>query len=181
MTRRMGIVLGVLVILSVLGASQASGAENQPYKAEKYGFALILPEGVGVFTPERPGPFTFEKGSIVILANRRSPGDFILVNESSVATDKDLQDWRSSLESRGLPQAGYRKISLQAVAIGRHQDKQAVEHVFDMQGKGARILKQICLIHRGRGLCFTCNTTAERYQQTNQEFFDPILRSLTFE
>jgi len=181
MTRRMGIVLRVLVILAVILASRTSFGENQPYKAEKYGFSLTLPEGVGVYTPEHPGPFTFKTDTLFIVVNRRSPGDFILVNMFAASTEKVLEDVKSSLESRDLPQAGYRRNSVQFLTIGTNQPKQAVEHIFQVGGQGGKTLRQVFFVHKGKGFCFTCNTPAERYQQTNQEFFDPMLRSLTFE
>jgi len=181
MTRRMGIVLRVLVMVAAILPGQASFGEDRPYKVGKYGFSLILPEGMMVYTPEHPGPFTFKTDTLFIVVNRRSPGDFILVNMFAASTEKVLEDVKSSLESRDLPQSGYRRNSVQFLTIGKNQPKQAVEHLFHLQGQGTKALRQVFFVHNGKGFCFTCNTTAERYQQANQEFFDPILRSLTFE
>jgi hypothetical protein len=103
-----------------------------------------------------------------------------MVNLSAVTDEVDLDYLKSQLESKGLPQPGYRKVAVQYTSIGK-PPKRAVEHIFDLQVKTPRTIRQISLVHQGKGLAFMCTANADRFQETNKEFFDPFLRSIKFE
>ncbi len=176
-----GWVSGVLVVCALAAFPSLAAEKAQQYSNERYGFSIPLSEDVRLFTPDNPGPFAFGEHTIFILVNRWKPSDLIMGNLSEVADEKGLSDLRSSLESRGLPQPGYRKIAVQITNIGKNQEKRALEHIFDLQGQAPRTMRQVCFIHRGKGLTFVCTANADHFQETDKTFFEPVLRSITFE
>jgi len=181
MTRKtLSVVLGLAMVITLLWC-QASLGEEKICKNPTYGFSFPVPEGMKIYTPEHPGPFTFKADNIVILANWRKPSEFIMVNKSAAHDDKDLQELMSSLDGQGLSQPGYTKVSVQYITIGKNHQMRAVEHIFTMQGQVAKTMRQICCIHNGKGLFFTCSADADRFQEVNQAFFEPVFRNITFE
>jgi hypothetical protein len=113
--------------------------------------------------------------------NKWKPSDLIMVNLSEVADEKGLADLRSGLESRGLPQSGYRKIAVRETTVGKNQEKRAVEHIFDLQGQPSRTMRQVCFIHRGKGFALVCTANADDFKKSDEAFFEPVLRSMIFE
>lgn len=168
-------------IILLVGLSQAALGEEQVYRAEGYGFSLGLLKGMGVFTPENPGPFPFKTDTLFFLVHRSLPGSFILANLFAASSENVLKDVRSSLESGDLPQPGYRKVAVRSLLTGKNQNRPAVEHLFHLDGPVARTLRQVFFVVQGRGVCFTCNAKADGFEAANREFFEPVLRSLTFE
>lgn len=181
MTRKtLSVVSGLAMAMTLLWC-QASLGEEQICTNQKYGFSFPIPQGMELYTPEHPGPFTFKTDNIVILANKRKPSDFIMVNVSAANDEKDLQELKSSLDAEDMAKKGYTKVSVQYITIGKNHLTRAVEHIFTIQGQVARTLRQICCIHNGKGLFFTCSANADHFQEANQAFFEPVFRSITFE
>jgi hypothetical protein len=176
-----GCLSGVLVVCALAVFPGLAAEKAQQYANQSYGFSFPLSEDVRLYTPDNPGPFAFGEHTIFILVNKWKPSDLIMGNLSEVADEKGLSDLRSSLESRGLPQPGYRKIAIQNATIGKNQEKRALEHIFELQGQAPRIMRQVCVVHRGKGLTFVCTANADRFQETDKTFFEPVLRSITFE
>lgn len=165
----------------LLGLSRIAHGEEQVYRAEKYGFAFGRLKGMGVFTPEHPGPFTFKTDTLLFVVHRTFPGAFILGNLFAASSETVLKDVKLSLETGDLPQPGYRKLAVRNLTIGKNQDRPAVEHLFQLEGPAARTLRQVFFVVQGRGVCFTCNAKSEIFDAANRDFFDPVLRSLTFD
>lgn len=174
--------MSILLAICTLTAAPALAAEPAPrYTNQQLGFALPLSDDVRLFTADNPGPFTFGAQNLVILMNKWRPSDLIMVNISEVADDKGLSDLKSSLDSRGLPQAGYRKIAVRDITLGKNQDKRAVDHLFDLKGSSTRTLRQVNFVHRGKGIALVCTAKADDFEKTDKAFFEPVLRSIIFE
>lgn len=172
---------GLLMVFALAAAPGLAADKAQHYTNQQHGFSLPITEDVRLFTPDNPGPFTFGAQNLVILVNKWSPSDLIMVNLSEVADEKGLSDLKSGLESGGLPQSGYRKIAVRSTNIGKNQDKSAVEHIFDVQGQVPRTMRQVSFIHRGKGFALVCTAPADNFQKTDKAFFEPVLRSIIFE
>ena len=182
MPRKMsGWVSGLILVCTLACLSGLAAGEERQYINHNYGFSFPLSEDMRLYTPDNPGPFTFEDSTIFILVNKWKPNELIMVNLSQVTDEKGLNDLKSELDSRGLPQPEYRKVSLQYSSIGANQRKQVVEHIFDMQGQVPRTMRQICFVHKGKGFAFVCTSNADRFRETNQTFFEPVFRSIKFE
>lgn len=181
MTMRKVWLIALLGLLLPVVLEEAAWGEEQVYRAEKYGFSLSLSKGVGIFTPEHPGPFTFKTDTLFFLVHRAFPGSFILVNQFAAGSENVLKDVKSSLEARDLPQPGYRKVAVRDLTIGKNQDRSAVEHRFQLEGPLAKTMRQIFFVVQGKGLCFTCSAKAESFDAADRDFFEPVIRSLTFE
>jgi hypothetical protein len=174
-------IAGLLVFCALAAAPGGAADKAQHYTDQQHGFSLPLSEDVRIFTPDNPGPFTFGAQNLLILVNKWKPSDLIMVNLSEVADEKGLSDLRSSLESRGLSQPGYHKIAVRQTTLGKNQDKQAVEHIFDLKGQPSRTMRQVCFLHRGKGFALVCTADADHFQKTDKSFFEPVLRSIIFE
>jgi len=171
----------VLVFFSLLVVlCGISRAEESRYSNANLGISFPLTEDMILYAPENPGPFSFEESTQFILVNKWKPSDLVMVNLSAVTDEVDLDYLKSQLESKGLPQPGYRKVAVQYTSIGK-PPKRAVEHIFDLQAKTPRTIRQISLVHQGKGLALMCTANADRFQETDKEFFDPFLRSIKFE
>lgn len=181
MMRKTLSVIAVLSMAITLLWCQASLGEEQVCTNPAYGFSFPIPEGMRLYTPEHPGPFIFKPNNIYILANWRKPSEFIMVNKSSAHDEKDLQELKSDLEAEDMADKNYKKYSVRYVTIGKNQATPAVEHIFTVAGKVTRTMRQICCTHNGKGLFFTCSASADRFQEANQAFFEPIFRNITFE
>ncbi len=173
--RSIFLLVTILVLLPALG-----GAEEQRYTNPNLGISFPITQDMILYTPENPGPFTFEESTRFFLVNKWKMSDLIMLNVSAIADEVELDYMKSQLEKQGLPQTGYAKVAVQYTAIGQ-PPKRAVEHVFNLQTKAPKTIRQISLIHHGKGLAFFCTANADRFQETNKEFFTPFLRSIKFE
>jgi len=171
-----GVALGIISCLS-----PGAFGDDQKYANPTYGFSFTVPQDMAIYTPERPGPFPFQERNLFVVANKRRPQEFIMVNLATVNSDKDFQELKDSLDSRGLNQPGYQKVAVQYLNLGQNQNVKAIEHIFTLAGQSPRTMRQIFFVHRGRGFFFTCTANAERFQEANQAFFHPLLQSLAFE
>ena len=165
----------VLILLPAL-----SGAEEQRYTNPNLGISFPVTQDMILYTPDNPGPFTFEGSTQFFLVNKWKMSDLIMLNVSEIADEVELDYLKSQLEKQGLPQQGYVKVAVQYTAIGQ-PPKRAVEHIFKLQTKAPKTIRQISLINHGKGLAFFCTANADRFQETNKEFFTPFLRSIKFE
>jgi hypothetical protein len=181
-TRKMsGWVSGLVLVYLLAVLHGVSAGEEQKYINHNYGFSFPITLDMNLYTPDHPGPFTFEKENIFFLANKWKPSEFIMVNLSAVTAEEELQSMKETIDSRGLPQPGYRKVAVQYTNIGKNQQKRAVEHIFNIQASVPKTMRQISFVHKGKGFAFICTTNADRFQETNQAFFDPFFRSIIFE
>lgn len=176
-----GWISGLLLVFVLVLLHGVSRGEEQRYTNPSLGISFPLTADMILYTPENPGPFSFEESTQFFLVNKWKPSDLVMLNLSEVSAEVDLDFLKSQLEKKGLPQPGYRKVSVQYTSIGQDPPKRAVEHIFDLKVKKPRTIRQIALIHKGQGLAFFCTANADRFQETNKEFFDPFLRSITFE
>lgn len=182
MTRNMsGWVSGLILVYLLVVFHGVAGGEQQRYTNHNYGFSFPISKDMNLYTPDHPGPFTFDQENIFYLANKWKPSEFIMVNLSQITAEKELQDLKSSLDSRDLPQPGYRKVSIQYTTIGKNKEKQALEHIFGMQGEVPKTMRYICFVHKGKGFAFIGTANADCFQEANQAFFEPFFRSITFE
>lgn len=171
-----------VLLVSFLGLLPGiSRAEAERYTNPTLGISFPLTEDMILFTAEDPGPFTFEATTKFFLINKWKPSDLVMLNLSAVRDEVDLDYLKSHLEKEGLPKSGYRKVAVQYTSIGENPPKRAVEHIFDLQGQKLRTMRQVYFIHRGQGLILVCTANADRFQETNQKFFDPLLQSIRFE
>lgn len=171
-----------LIVISVLALVPGiSRGEEARYTNPTYGISFPIVEAMILYTPEHPGPFTFAEGNIFIAVNKWKPNELIMLNRSAVADEVDLDYLKSQMEEQGLPKPGYHKVSVGYTAIGEHQGKRAVDHIFDLQGQAPRTMRYVCFIQRGQGLTFVCTSNTDRFQETNKEFFEPFFRSIKFE
>ena len=176
-----GWVSGLILVSVFMLLHGISRAEEARYANQSYGISFPLPEDTRLYTPENPGPFTFEKGTMFILVNRWKPSEFIMLHLSSANDEKALQDLKTVLDSKGLPQPGYSKVSVQFTTLGENQQKRALEHIFDLQKQIPRTMRQLSFIHKGQGFIFVCTTSAGHFQEANRAFFEPVFRSIKFE
>lgn len=178
---RCGWISGLMLVSLLALLHGISRGEEARYTNQTYGFSFPLLEEMILYTPEHPGPFTFEERNIFILVNKWKSSDLIVLNRSAFADEVELDSLKSQLESRGLPQPDYHKVSVGYTSIGDHQQKRAVEHIFDLQGRVPRTMRYICFVHKGQGFTFVCTSNTDRFQETNRTFFEPVLRSIKFE
>lgn len=173
-----------LMVLALLGVFPGeSPLAEEPFAFSPYpacGFRVHLGEGVRLYTPERPGPFQFSEKTLGILMKGRNP-DLLLIHRSEIGSEAELERYGKLLHSQGLPQQGYRKLTLGFTALGNDGGKRALDHTFELQGPVARILRQIYFVHRGQGFALVAVCPSERFAEANQTFFEPLLRSLIFE
>jgi hypothetical protein len=182
MTRTMsGWVFGLILVCLLAVFHGVSAGEEQRYINHNYGFSFPISQDMNLYTPDHPGPFTFAKENIFILANKWKPNEFIMVNLSAVTAEEELQSMKETIDSRGLTQPDYRKVAVRYTNIGGNQQKRAVEHIFNIQAGVPKTMRQICFVHKGKGFAFICTANADHFQEINQEFFDPFFRSITFE
>lgn len=179
-TNKCGWISGLLFIVVLVLLSGVSSAEEQRYTNPNLGISFPITQDMILYTPENPGPFTFEGSTQFFLVNKWKMSDLIMLNVSGVADEVELDYMKSQLEKQGLPQPGYVKVAVQYTSIGT-PPKRAVEHIFDLQTNAPKTIRQISLIHNGKGLAFFCTAKADRFQEVNKEFFDPFLRSIKFE
>lgn len=172
---------GVLLVFVLVLLQGISRGEEQRYTNPTLGISFPITADMILYTPKNPGPFTFEESTQFFLVNKWKPSDLVMLNLSAVTDEVDLDYLKSQLEKKGLPQPGYRKVSVQYTNIGQDPPKRAVEHIFELRVKKPKTIRQIALIHRGKGLAFFCTANSNRFQETNKEFFDPFLRSIKFE
>jgi hypothetical protein len=171
-----------LIFLSVLALVPGIlRGEEARYTNPTYGISFPILEDIILYTPEHPGPFTFEKDNIFIVINKWKPNELIMLNRSAVADEVDLDYLKSQMEEQGLPQPGYHKVSVGYTNIGEHQRKRAVDHIFNLQGKVPRTMRYVVFVQKGQGLTFVCTSDTDRFRETNKDFFEPFLRSIKFE
>ncbi len=171
---------GLLLVTVLVLLHGVSRGEEQRYTNPTLKISFPITQDMILYTPENPGPFTFEESTRFFLVNKWKPSDLVMLNLSAVSAEVDLDYLKTQLEKQGLPQPGYAKVAVQYTTIGE-PPKRAVEHIFDLQTKKPRTIRQIALIHNGKGLAFFCTANANRFQETNKEFFDPFLQSIKFE
>lgn len=176
-----GWISGLLFVTVLVLFHGISQGEEQRYANSSLGISFPLSTDMILYTPEKPGPFTFEESTQFFLVNKWKPSDLVMLNLSAVVDEVDLDYLKSQLEKEGLPQPGYRKVAVQYTTIGQNPPKRAVEHIFELQSKQPKTIRQIALVHQGKGLAFFCTANTDRFQETNKEFFDPFLRSIKFE
>jgi hypothetical protein len=179
-TFKRGWISGLLIISVLVLFHSLSQGEEPAYTNPNLGISFPLSKDMILYTPENPGPFTFEESTQFFLVNKWKPSDLVMLNLSAVTDEVDLDFLKSQLEKEGLPQPGYVKVAVRYTTIGNPPTR-AVEHIFDLQTKKPRTIRQIALIHRGKGLAFFCTANADRFDETNKEFFDPFLKSIKFE
>lgn len=179
-TMKRGWFSGLIIITVLVLLHGVSRGEEQRYNNPELGFSFPITADMILYTPENPGPFAFEESTQFFLVNKWKPSDLVMLNLSAVTDEVDLDYLKSQLEKQGLPQPGYAKVAVQYTTIGK-PPKRAVEHIFDLQVKKPRTIRQIALIHQGKGLALFCTADANRFQETNKEFFEPFLGSIKFE
>jgi hypothetical protein len=182
MTKMMlGWLSGLLVVCALAGFPGHAAEKVQHYTNQRYGFSISLSEEVRVYTPDNPGPFTFEERNILFLVNKWKPSDLIVLNRSAITDEVELDNFKLKMESEGLPQPGYRKVSVGYISIGENPPKRAVEHIFELRGPVARTMRYVYFIHKGQGFAFVSISNPERFEDINKNFFEPVFRSVRFE
>ncbi|MGQ9688042.1 MAG: hypothetical protein ACUVXF_04530 [Desulfobaccales bacterium] len=177
----LAVLSGVLVILA-LAWDPVRSAETEPrYTNERYGLSLPLSQDVRLYTPENPGPFTFEGKNLCILVNKWKPSDLIMLNCSGIPDEVELDNFMLKMQATGLPQPGYRKVAVRYTTVGDNPPKRAVEHIFELGGAAPRIMRQVYFTHKGQGFALVATSVPDRFEDINKTFFDPVFRSLRFE
>ena len=176
-----GLIVGLIFISVLALVPGIVRGEGKRYTNPIYGISFPIAEDMILYTPEHPGPFTFEEGNIFIAVNKWKPSELIMLNRSAVADAVDLDYLKSQMEEQGLSKPGYHKVSVGYTVIGEDQRKRAVDHIFTLQGQVPRTMRYVCFIQKGQGLTFVCTSNTSRFQETNKEFFDPFFRSIKFE
>jgi hypothetical protein len=173
--------ISVLLLVTVLVLlSGISSAEEQRYTNPNLGISFPITQDMILYTSKDPGPFTFDESTQFFLVNKWKMSDLIMLNISAVTDEVELDYLKSQLEKEGIPKQGYVKVAVRYTTVG-NPPKRAVEHIFDLRTKAPKTIRQISLINHGKGLAFYCTANADRFQDTNKEFFDPFLRSIKFE
>ena len=71
MTKNMsGWVLGFILVFILAVFHGVSGGEEQRYTNHNYGFSFPISKDMNLYTPDHPGPFTFDQENIFYLANK---------------------------------------------------------------------------------------------------------------
>ena len=158
-------------------------ADGGVYSNNKYGIAFDIPNGVQVYTAENPGPLRpqISLTSPIYIVNTSFTEENINVIVSEGVSSSDLMSFKKMLDDNpnmSVPQ--YKRVSVSSIKIGKHKNKDAVEHLFFMKGNIMGKLRQITFSHNGRWFTFTCATAVDRFDKTNKTFFDPIFTSMEF-
>jgi len=156
--------------------------DNQ-YSNKKFGISFTIPDGMKLYTAENPGPLASQISSVnpIYLVNSDFTEENINVKVSEPISEDDLTGFKKMLDQNpqmNLPK--YQRISVSFIKIGKQKNKNAVEHVFMMQGNILGKLRQITFAHRGKGFTFTCATAVDRFEKANQQFFAPLFASMDF-
>jgi hypothetical protein len=94
-------------------------------------------------------------------------------------TESDLNSYKDMLNSDpNYPVSGYKRISIGFISIGKDGQFKAVEHRYQMQGNVFGTMRSVIFIIGNRGFIITCGTAVDRFEKTNEEFFEPLLQSI---
>jgi len=173
------VITGLLVVCPVVRSETDLGM----YSNTKLRISFNIPKGMNLYTPENPGPLASQLPPTApwILVNPAFTEENVTVKASRGVSEDDVVGFKKLLDDESdIPVPKYKRLSVRIIKIGKLKNKQAVEHIFMMQGNILGKLRQITFSHKGRGLTFTCATAVDRYDKANRHFFDPIFRSMAF-
>jgi hypothetical protein len=178
-------IICVVVIFLCLATSRLSTGAigSDEYSNKNYGISFTIPKGINLYTAENPGPLASQISSVnpIYLVNPDFTEENINLKVSEPISQDDLTGFKKMLDQNpkmNLPK--YQRISVTFIKIGKQKNKNAVEHVFIMQGNILGKLRQITFAHRGKGFTFTCATAVDRFEKANQQFFTPLFASMDF-
>lgn len=173
-------------LISYFSLSVNAMAGDSFYKNDKWGLKFIIPDGVNIYTADKPG-------SMASRINSRTP---LWLVSSSLATERinlKVSDYQDATESelnetkqeldKGTPYRSikqYQKISVMSIKIGKESNKNAVEHIHALKQREPKQIRQIMFVHRGRVFSFTCATSPERFASADKSFFTLIFDSMEF-
>ena len=180
-----------LVMLAVPLAAQrgrradAGSSAKSVYDSEEIGIKFPVPQGLELFTPEEPGPYTsfLSDRRIMYLVGASSRDVSVSAKYSPNVTEADLKASKDTLDSNP-PQAklpGYKKISVRFIKIGAAADKDAVEHIYNVTSNDVpTTVRQVMFLHKGRGFTFTCSAVERQYASVDKRLFEPIFARMEF-
>jgi len=186
MIRNMSILISLLFsFILVIGETAFSQEITDVYSNTKYGISFTIPKGMRLYTAENPGSLASQISSDtpLILVNLGFTEENINVQALENLSESDLIGLKKILDENpkqytSLPQ--YKRISVNSIKIGKQKNKNAVEHIYIMKGNVLGKLRQITFVHKSRGFIFTCATAVDRFDNANQQLFDPIFTSMNF-
>jgi len=180
-----------LVMLAVPLAAQrgrradAGSSAKSVYDSEEIGIKFPVPQGLELFTPEEPGPYTsfLSDRRIMYLVGASSRDVSVSARYSPNVTEADLKASKDTLDSNP-PQAklpGYKKISVRFIKIGAAADKDAVEHIYNVTSNDVpTTVRQVMFLHKGRGFTFICSAVERQYASADKRLFEPIFARMEF-
>jgi len=180
-----------LVMLAVPLAAQrgrradAGSSAKSVYDSEEIGIKFPVPQGLELFTPEEPGPYTsfLSDRRIMYLVGASSRDVSVSAKYSPNVTEADLKASKDTLDSNP-PQAklpGYKKISVRFIKIGAAADKDAVEHIYNVTSNDVpTTVRQVMFLHKGRGFTFICSAVERQYASADKRLFEPIFARMEF-
>jgi hypothetical protein len=193
MRRTLGMLMAVLLLAVVsvpLAAQRGRGAgagssAKSVYDSAENGIKFPVPQGLELFTPEDPGPYTsfLSDRRIMYLVGASSRDVSVSARYSPNVTEADLKASKDTLDSNP-PQAklpGYKKISVRFIKIGTGADKDAVEHVYTVTSNNVpTTVRQVMFLHKGRGFTFMCSAVERQYASADKRLFEPIFARMEF-
>lgn len=180
-----------LVMLAVPLAAQrgrradAGSSAKSIYDSEEIGIKFPVPQGLELFTPEEPGPYTsfLSDRRILYLVGASSRDVSVSARYSPNVTEADLKASKDTLDSNP-PQAklpGYKRISVRFIKIGAAADKDAVEHIYNVTSNDVpTTVRQVMFLHKGRGFTFMCSAVERQYASADKRLFEPIFARMEF-
>ncbi len=191
MSVRRALILTAIFVTCFAGAAAAQrGGRNagmeRPETPRRFdnaelGLGFDVPEGLGLYTPERPGRYrsVLKDGRFVYLDIPGIRSASLTAKWSPNTTEADLAGYKSILETNP-PQAkleGFKKHSVKMIKIGKNHDKDALEFVYD---SGNSTVRQVVFVHNGKGFTFTGTVLQAQFGAAEVEMFRPLFERLEF-
>ena len=155
------------------------------FESADLGLKFDVPAGLQLFTEKMPGRYrnVLKDGKFMYLADPNMKRASVVAKATPNMTQADVDGYKSVLEANP-PQAkleGFKKQSVKTIKIGKHQDKDALEFIYDVsEGNMPSTVRQVVFVHNGKGFTFTCTSFQAEYGGADKVMFQPLFSQLEF-
>jgi hypothetical protein len=152
-----------------------------PVLNPQVGIAFTVPAGFNLDTEANPGGLAsfLSAAEPYILVNPAFDSEKVEIRFVEGFSDSALVAYKKLLsDNPDTPLPGYKRISLASIAVGRGEQINAVEHIYQIQGNGLQKVRSITFVIGTRGYNISCTTSLDRFDLANTGFFEPFLGSL---
>ena len=170
-----------------------TGEDFYSYSNDTYGFSFNIPKEIKLLTEENPD---IAKDLIsplkpIWMYNPDFPDENSHFRVSTLSPKQESEDRafenlqkELELEEQNFKSTfkQYKRISIKYITIGKHGDKKAIEHLFNMKTNKDVLakVKHVGFFHKDKFFTFACGTSEERFDTTNKKFFEVIFKSMLF-